>query len=91
MGLEQQITPNRWIGCAAFKHWLDGITRQAYGEDPVAALKEMITDIDYEGWLAQNSGSPHQAERRMKNVWFLIDSINKMITKAEELGDGVHH
>lgn len=23
----------------------------------------------------------------MKNVWFLIDSINKMITKAEELGD----
>lgn len=87
MGLEQQITPKSLDRLRRFKHWLDGITRQVYSEDPIAALKEMIADIDYEGWLAQNSGSPHQAERRMKNVWFLIDSINKMIAKAEELGD----
>ena len=61
MGLEQQITPKSLDRLRRFKHWLDGITRQAYGE-PRAALKEMITDIDYEGWLAQNPGSPHQAE-----------------------------
>src|SRR5690554_2260984 len=47
----------------------------------------MIDDSDYEGWLAQNSGTPHQAERRMKNVWFLVDSISKMMEKADELGD----
>ena len=47
----------------------------------------MINDMDYDAWLHQNSGTPHQAERRMKNVWFLVDSIAKMIEKAEEEGD----
>lgn len=87
MGLEQQLTPKSLDRLRRFRHWLDAITRNAYTDDPVAAIKEMVDDIDYEGWLAQNSGTPHQAERRMKNVWFLIDSISKMIEKADELGD----
>lgn len=87
MGLEQQLTPKSLDRLRRFAHWLGVITRNAYTDDPVASIKEMITDIDYEGWLMQNSGTPHQAERRMKNVWFLIDSINKMIEKADELGD----
>lgn len=87
MGLEQQLMPKALDRLRRFGHWLEGITRNAYTDDPVAAVKEMISDIDYEGYLLQNSGTPNQAERRMKNVWFLVDSISKMIAKAEELGD----
>lgn len=87
MGLEQQLTPKSLDRLRRFAHWLEVITRNAYSGDPVAAIKEMISDIDYEGWLMQNSGTPHQAERRMKNVWFLVDSISRMIEKADELGD----
>ena len=87
MGLEQSLMPKALDRLRRFGHWLDGITRNAYTDDPVAAIKEMITDIDYESYLLQNSGTPNQAERRMKNVWFLIDSISKMISKAEEEGD----
>lgn len=87
MGLEQLMTPKSLDRLRRFKHWLDGITRNAYNDDAVAAIKEMISDIDYENWLAQNSSTPHQAERRMKNVWFLVDSIKRMIEKADELGD----
>ena len=47
----------------------------------------MINDLDYEAWLFQNASSPTQAERRMKNVWYLVDSIEKMLAKAEEKGD----
>ncbi|MDF1762305.1 MAG: DNA helicase Rep [Oleibacter sp.] len=87
MGLEQQLMPKALDRLRRFGHWLDNITRNAYTGDPVAAIKEMINDIDYESYLLQNSGTPHQAERRMKNVWYLVDSIQKMIDKADEEGD----
>ncbi|ASP38075.1 DNA helicase Rep [Bacterioplanes sanyensis] len=89
MGLEQVLMPKAVDRLRRFGQWLEGITRNAYTDDPVAAIKELINDIDYEGWLLQNSGTPHQAERRMKNVWFLVDSVAKMIDKAEEVGDEV--
>ena len=87
MGLEQLLTPKATDRLKRFGHWLDNITRNAYTEDSIAAIKELITDIDYESHLLQNSATPNQAERRMKNVWFLVDSIEKMIEKAEEEGD----
>ena len=89
MGLEQVLMPKAVDRLRRFGHWLENITRNAYTDDPVAAIKEMIADIDYEGYLLQNSGTPNQAERRMKNVWFLIDSISKMVEKGEEVGDEV--
>lgn len=87
MGLEQLLMPKAVDRLRRFGHWLENITRQAYSDDAVAAIKEMVQDIDYEGYLLQNSGTPNQAERRMKNVWFLIDSIQKMIDRADEEGD----
>ena len=86
-GLEQVLMPKALDRLRRFGHWIDGITRNAYTNDPVDAVKEMISDIDYENYLMANSGTPNQAERRMKNVWFLVDSISKMIEKADELGD----
>ena len=87
MGLEQQLMPKALDRLRRFGNWLERITRNAYTDDPVAAIKELIEDIDYEAYLHQNSGTPHQAERRMKNVYFLVDQIQKMIDKADELGD----
>lgn len=89
MGLEQLLSPRSLDRLRRFGHWLGTITRNAYTGDPIAAIKELLNDIDYESHLAQSSTSPAQAERRMKNVWFLVDSIQKMIDKADEIGDEV--
>ena len=87
MGLEQSLMPKALDRLRRFSHWLDTVTRNAYTGDAIAAIKEMVNDIEYEAYLHQNSGTPNQAERRMKNVWFLIDSIQNMMDKAEEEGD----
>ena len=87
MGMEQFLTPKALDKLKRFGHWLENITKMAYTNDPVAAIKEMIDDLDYEAYLHQNSATPNQAERRMSNVWYLVDSISKMIEKADELGD----
>jgi ATP-dependent DNA helicase Rep len=89
LGLEQFLTPKALDKLKRFGHWLTNITRMAYADDAVAAVKEMIADLDYEAHLNLTSGTPHQAERRMSNVWYLVDSISKMIEKADELGDEV--
>ena len=89
LGLEQLLTPKALDKLKRFGHWLNNITRMAYADDAVAAVKEMIEDLDYEAHLNLTSGTPHQAERRMSNVWYLVDSIAKMIEKADEVGDEV--
>ena len=89
LGLEQLLTPKALDKLRRFGHWLNNITRMAYADDAVAAVKEMIEDLDYEAHLNLTSGTPHQAERRMSNVWYLVDSIAKMIEKADEVGDEV--
>lgn len=89
LGLEQFLTPKALDKLKRFGHWLSNITRMAYADDAVAAVKEMIEDLDYETHLHLTSGTPHQAERRMSNVWYLVDSIAKMIEKADEVGDEV--
>ena len=43
-----------------------------------------VDDIDYEGWLHQNASAPKVAERRMENVWFLLDSIKWILERFEE-------
>ena len=41
----------------------------------------MLNDIDYLGWLHQNSSSTAVAERRMENIHFFINSIAKELRK----------
>jgi len=57
---------------------------QSSQSDSVSGIKEMLGDINYEGWLHQNSSSPKIAEKRMENVWFLVDSIKNTLDRNED-------
>jgi ATP-dependent DNA helicase Rep len=50
----------------------------------------MFVDIEYEDWLHQTSNTPKQAEKRMANVWYLIDNVKYMLDRdkgtADEIG-----
>ena len=87
LGLEQMLTPLAADKLKRFGTWLNNTTKRCYTEDPVQSIKEMVHDLDYEAWLHETSNTPNQAEARMKNVWFLIDNIERMLDKAEENGD----
>ena len=54
-----------------FRYWMDGVRRRCQGDSSVSGVRQMIRDIDYEGWLEQLSSSEDVAERRMGNVHFL--------------------
>jgi len=90
VGLEQTLTGNPLDRIRKFSDWLSRTTERCYQEDPISVIKQLFTDIEYDQWLYQNSNTPKQAERRMENVWYLVESLNKMLEKdkgtADEIG-----
>jgi len=90
LGLEQCLTGKPLERVRRFCDWLQRITQRCYQEDPVPVLKQLFTDIEYDQWLYQNANTPKAAERRMENVWYLIDSVKKMLDAdkgtADEIG-----
>lgn len=84
IGLEQVMPANAVERLRRFCRWMQHINRQCHSGDPIAAINEMIQDIDYEGWIAQNSSSEAMTEKRMQNVWFLIDSLKATLERLQE-------
>jgi len=73
-----------------FRDWMAGIRRRCEGGDGVAAVRQMIRDMDYAGWLDQVSSSDEVAERRMGNVDFLIDSLQRVMAAEQvELDEAI--
>ncbi|MCB1690744.1 MAG: DNA helicase Rep [Halioglobus sp.] len=68
-----------------FRHWMDGVRRSCEGHNGVDGVRQMIRDIDYEGWLGQLSSSEDVAERRMGNVHFLVDGLQRVMA-SEQVG-----
>ncbi|MEZ5573482.1 MAG: DNA helicase Rep [Halioglobus sp.] len=66
-----------------FSQWMDGIRQRCNGDNSVTGVRQMIRDIDYEGWLEQLSSSEEVAERRMGNVDFLIDGLQRVMANEQ--------
>ena len=75
LGLEQCLKPQHLDKLRRFRHWLDSITQRFHQLDFDDVIREMIDELDYDAWLEQNSSSRGVADRRMANIWFLMDSI----------------
>ena len=79
MGAQEHVTEKGLDRLRRFRHWIEHTCRRLHEEDPVPVIKQLFTDIEYEEWLLQHAGSSKQAERRMENIYYLIDSIQRML------------
>ncbi|MBZ0332447.1 DNA helicase Rep [Halomonas sp. ANAO-440] len=86
LGLEQQLPARAVERLGRFTHFIDGVRRRMDGGDAIAAIRSMLHEMDYEAWLYQNASAPTIAEKRMGNVWILIDQLEKsMRTDPEDI------
>jgi len=67
-----------------FHEWIQTLAQQAYEDDPIKAVNQLIDDSGYEGWLHQNASSAGVAERRMANVHSLVDQLRQTLTWLQE-------
>ncbi|MEP4486610.1 MAG: DNA helicase Rep [Halioglobus sp.] len=66
-----------------FHQWVDRVRSSSDGTASVSAIRQMLRDMDYEGWLNQLSSSEDVAQRRMGNVNFLIDSLQRVMSDEQ--------
>ena len=84
LGLSAHLDARYTERLARFKHYMDRLRQQCAEHDPIAALRSMVMDIDYETWLRQNASNDKVADARMGNVCFLIDALKNTLERDEE-------
>jgi ATP-dependent DNA helicase Rep len=87
LGFASQLPEHNLQRLRQFKHWLANIQRQCLSGQAIAAIREMLDDIDYQGWLNQNASSTGVAEKRWGNVEFLISQLQQLLERDEDEGD----
>ena len=84
LGLEQVLPTRAVERLSRFTYFIDGVRKRMDQGDAIAAIRDMLRDMDYEAWLYQNASAPTVAERRMANVWILIDQLEKSLNRDPE-------
>jgi len=83
MGLAEHMEPRYLERLQRFASWLDKVRQQCMQSEPIAALRSMVMDLDYENWIRQNCSSDEIAAKRMGNVWFLLDALKTTMDRDE--------
>ena len=84
IGLQSHIPEKNLERLVRFSHWLKQVAINCTTNDPIAGVREMIDDIDYVGWMHQNSPSTKAAEKRIENVFYLVESLQKSLDKTAD-------
>lgn len=87
MGLAEVLNARQYSMLKRFHDWIDETRENLQRGHAVGAIKQMLRDIDYENWLVEQSSSSKMAERRMENVWQLVQSIERMLEKSDDDND----
>lgn len=67
-----------------FKQWLLGIKQRLDQEPVVNVLRELIDNSQYEAYIYEQSDSPLKAQKRMENVWELIEWVGRLLAKDDQ-------
>ncbi len=88
-GLGGPIKEPQCTELRAFSHWLSEVRARSRAE-PIIAVRALLKDCEYDGWLYQQSSSRAAGERRMRNVDELVgwlDALHKGERSAGNLRD----
>jgi len=87
LGLAALLEPASRERLHRFRAWFER-GADACRTGGVAAIRTLLEDMDYNGWVAQHAGSAAAAEARLRNVELLLTQIgNALARQAEDDGE----
>jgi len=84
LGLAARIAERGARRLQQFADLIERLTETAERKGPIAAVKDLLLDIDYESWLAGQAKDPVAADRAGANVQDLIRWLEKMVSSRED-------
>ncbi|MEA1049141.1 3'-5' exonuclease [Lamprobacter modestohalophilus] len=85
LALAEHLTERQRRRLADFKAWLEHYQQRA-NADPIGAVRALVDQSDYSGWLKDSSSSLKVAERRIENVNELIGWLEALKKGALQEG-----
>jgi ATP-dependent DNA helicase Rep len=64
-----------------FKSWIEEIKNRIAAGSVVEHLKQMVEDSGYEAYIYEQSDTPAKAQKRMDNVWELLEWVGRLLAK----------
>jgi len=83
LGLAARLEARPLKHLQAFRQRMDKLRQQCADEAPIEALRHLLEDIDYQGWLEQNASNENIARARLANVHFLLDNLQNSLERDE--------
>ena len=78
LGLQQRLSDKSVQRLRQFCDWINSTAQKIEQEDTFKSIVLMLEQINYQQWLQENSKTPAAAERRMSNVYELIEWLQRL-------------
>lgn len=86
LGLAQKLSEKSMQRLSKFHDWVIDTADRIERGDTFAVIEQMINQIGYEQWLRENSKSKESAERKMKNVYELVEWLKRIADDGMDAG-----
>ena len=83
MGFAQRVSQKAVARVQNFIHWIQDLMQASNEISPHHLVERIVTELAYEDWLLNTSGSSKQAEMRMANVNEIIDWTRRIYDDGE--------
>ncbi len=82
-GLQQKLSENAVQRLQKFCHWVNDTADKIERGNTFTVIHEVINQINYEQWLNDNSKTPAAAERKINNVYELIEWLKRIADQEQ--------
>ena len=84
LGLTQSLSENAILRLKKFTELILNTADKIEAGDTFSVIDDFIQQINYEAWINENSKTPTAAERKIKNVYELIEWLKRIADKETE-------
>ncbi|CAM4413795.1 MAG: ATP-dependent DNA helicase Rep [Legionella sp.] len=85
LALSERIAEKPRAALVQFKSWMEEIKKRIASSDAIVEhLKQMVEDSGYEAYIYEQCDTPAKAQKRMDNVWELLEWVGRLLAKKPE-------
>ncbi|WP_028389133.1 UvrD-helicase domain-containing protein [Legionella fairfieldensis] len=84
LALSEQLADKPRLALQSFKNWLQQIKARTQTETVVNVLRDMVEESGYEAYIYEQCDTPAKAQKRMDNVWELVEWVGRLLAKEPE-------
>lgn len=84
LALTELIADKPRAALRAFKQWFEEIKKRCETEKVAEVLRDMVEESGYEAFVYEQCDTPAKAQKRMDNVWELVEWVGRLLAKEPD-------